>query len=448
MNLSLKKLKWLSILAPALFLGAFGFVLHYIFNKINFLLVNIAIFLLLGGGVYLFSHFIFSVIGKLQKNVEQRNRELSVINKIALYLGRSLNLDEILSTTIEELHKFFPDANMGLYIYHNNKLHLVEKRGQLYKEGNIIDLSSSAQDESLEGYTKAIKRGSLIVEKTKSSEYCLYSPLKSRKGLLGILLISRQRPFLSGELEALTTISNQLGFSIENSRLHSQVYELAIIEERERLAREVHDGLAQILGIVSLKSSIAQRLLSTGQITQAEFEIKEIEKVTQEAYVDAREMILGLRTYISEEGGIKKTLNEYIGKFKLTSGTKVELDIEEGMGLTFFPSVEIQLIRIIQEALSNVRKHANAGKAWVKFRSVDGHTYLTIEDNGQGFDISSLEQGDRLKYGLQTMKERAEKIGVTFKITSFPGLGTKVEIRLPVIKENGMRVESYESSSS
>lgn len=453
MNLTLKKLKWLSIVAPVLLFGAFGFFLHEIINKVDFLLANeelaeqIAFSFLLGGGAYLFSHFIFGVIGKLQKNIEERNREISAINKIALSIGRSLNLDEILSIAIEEIHAFFPGANIALYVSQANKLHLAEKRGQFGEAISIIDLNSSVPEEGLEGYVKAVKRGSIIVEEAKPGEYHLYSPLNSRKGLLGIIFICRNQPFQPGEMEALTTISSQLGFSIENARLHSKVYELAIIEERERIAREVHDGLAQILGFVSLKSSIAQSQLSAGQIVQAMSEIKEIEKVTQEAYVDAREAILGLRTYISEEGGIKKTLNEYLNKFSLTSRIKVELDIEEGIALKLSPPAEIQLIRIIQEALTNVRKHARAGKAWVKFRSVNGYTCLTIEDNGQGFDISSLKQGDKLGYGLQTMKERAEKIGASIKITSFPGLGTKVEISLPELREAGLRIETNESSS-
>lgn len=446
-HITLKKLKWLAFLAPALFIGAFEFVTHSFFYKVSKLWLDIADLLFIGGTAFLFSRFIFGIIGKLQKNVEERNNELSAINKIALALGRSFNLDEILSTTLDELHNSFRDTRIALYILNENKLHLVEKKG-LFKDLPLafVELNGTPQEKT-SGFIKAVRSGSSIIEQVNNTEHLAYLPFKGRKGVMGIICMSRNRPFQSRELETLNTISNQVGFSTENARLHSQTYEMATIEERERIAREVHDGLAQILGYVTLKASIVQRLLSAGQISQAEFEIKDIEKVTQEAYVDAREAILGLRTHISKEGGFIKTLNEYITRFKLSSGIKVELDTKDGQDLKFSSPEEIQLIRIIQEALTNIRKHAKAGKAWIRFRHHDDNALLIIEDNGQGFDISSADGQNKTRYGLQTMKERAEKIGASFQITSFAGLGTKIEVQLPIRNKAGVEIETYKSAS-
>ena len=446
LGVTVRKLKWLAFLAPVLFMGAFEFVTHSFFYQVNKLWLDLADILFIAGTAFLFSRFIFGIIDKLQKNVEERNNELSAVNKIALALGRSFNLDEILSTTLDELHNSFNDTRIALYILNENGLHLVEKKG-LFKDLPLafVDLNGTPQ-ENTSGFIKAVRRSSSIIEQV-NTEYLAYLPFKGRKGVMGIIFMSRNQPFHSRELETLNTISNQVGFSIENARLHSQTYEMATIEERERIAREVHDGLAQILGYVTLKASIVQRLLSEKQISQAESEIKDIEKVTQEAYVDAREAILGLRTYISEEGGLIKTLNEYIIRFKLSSGIKVELDTKDGQDLKFSSSEDIQLIRIIQEALTNIRKHAKAGKAWVRFRHHSDHIQLIIEDNGQGFDISSADVQNKTRYGLQSMKERAEKIGASFQITSFAGLGTKIEVKLPIRNKAGVEIETHKSAS-
>lgn len=446
-NVSLKKLKWLAFLAPALFIGAFEFITHSFFHQINKLWLDLADIIFIFGTAFLFSHFIFGIIDRLQKNIEERNNELSAINKIALALGRSLSLDEILSTTLEELHNSFRDAGIALYIRHESKLHLVDKKG-LFKDLplNFVEISGVPQEKT-SGFVEALKKGSPVVGQDNNTGHTVYLPLRSRKDVLGIVLVCRNSPFSSGVLEALNTISNQVGFSIENARLHSQTCELATIEERERIAREIHDGLAQILGYVTLKASIAQRLLAVKQVAQAESEVKEIEKVTQEAYVDAREAILGLRTCMSKEGGFIKTLSEYISRFKLSSGIKVELDTNDGQDLKLTFAEEIQLIRIIQEALTNVRKHAKAGKAWVRFKSHVDCTQLIIEDNGQGFDIARMDGKNKSRYGLQTMQERAEKIGAAFQVTSFIGLGTKIEVKLPGRNKAGVEVETYESAS-
>lgn len=448
LNITLKKLKWLAILAPALFIGAFEFVRHTLFYQINNIWFNLVTILLVAGAAYVFSDFVFGIIGRLQKNVEERNNELVAINKIALGLGRSLNQDEILSTATQDLYNSFHDTGIALYILHENKLHLLEKKGQLKDWApNFIDLTGAPLKKASYGLAEAVRKGSSLVEQVSSTEHLAYLPFKGRKGVLGIIFMARNRSFSSRELQTLNIISNQLGFSIENARLHSQVYEMATLEERERIAREVHDGLAQILGYVTLKASIAQRHLSARQISQAESDIKDIEKVTQEAYVDARETILGLRTYISKEGGLVKTLNEYISRFKLTSGIKAELETKDGQDLKFSSSEEIQLIRIIQEALTNIRKHAKARKAWIRFRTCDDSVQLIIEDDGQGFDISSIEGLNKTRYGLQTMKERTEKIGASFRITSFLGLGTKIEVNLPIRNKAGVELETYESAS-
>jgi signal transduction histidine kinase len=169
--------------------------------------------------------------------------------------------------------------------------------------------------------------------------------------------------------------------------------------------------------------------------------------VTQEAYADVREAILGLRTSISLEQDLLTTLREYLRKFRQNSNIAAELELECDDPVTLTPAAEVQLIRITQEALTNVRKHARASHAWVRIRIVGNMAEVSISDNGRGFDLlqSAAKEGH---FGLQTMRERAESVGGTVEILAAPGQGTTVQVRLPLATEGGRVYGSYKDTLS
>jgi len=212
--------------------------------------------------------------------------------------------------------------------------------------------------------------------------------------------------------------------------------EAAINQERARIAREMHDTLAQVLGYVNTKAQAVHRMLSHGSVEEAVVQLEQLASAARSAYADLREDILGLRTSVNSERRLKDSLLDYIRTWEQQSSIKVELEIDPDVDLDAIPSsAEIQLLRIIQESLANVRKHSNASSAKVKFEEVDNWLQVTIEDDGQGFDVHDQGRSDFPRFGISMMKERAEAIGGLLCINSEPGVGTTVIVRIPISHE-------------
>jgi signal transduction histidine kinase len=202
----------------------------------------------------------------------------------------------------------------------------------------------------------------------------------------------------------------------------------ATLQERERISREMHDGLAQVLGYIGYKIHAIADMLQKGDIAQARAGLHEVGGVARSAYADIREAILGLRTSITPDIGLMACLKEYMVRFQREWGIQTELIVEEGVPTSFPPATEVQLLRIIQEAMTNIRKHAEARRAVVRFARMGDHTSVIIQDDGKGFDPATVP-GQH--YGLATMRERAQLVNANLKIETGPNQGTRVIIGLP-----------------
>jgi len=207
---------------------------------------------------------------------------------------------------------------------------------------------------------------------------------------------------------------------------------LAALEERERIAREMHDGIAQVVGFLNLRIRVARQMLSSGRLADAEAELDQIQRIVREAYSDIRQSIGSLRTATGLEQGLEAAIRESAADFSDQNGIPVELALDEGKGISFPQEAEVQLVRIVQEALTNVRKHARATKVWIRLERHDGAALLAVEDDGIGFDPSGSDARRRRCFGLETMRERAESIGARMEVISVPGEGTRVQVRLPL----------------
>jgi len=269
---------------------------------------------------------------------------------------------------------------------------------------------------------------------------CLAVPLQRGEDMLGALCVVRRQEqrFTAEDSRLLEGLATQAAIAIENARLYEQTQQLAVLEERDRIAREMHDGLAQILGYISAKVKTASEFLDAGQMDQVRSQLDQIERVAEEAHADVRECILGLKSTVSGSRGLLPTLKEYVRNFSLSTGTghrprnriRAELVVENPLdAVSLSPTAEVQLLRIVQEALTNVRKHSDATQVWVRVSTRDHQFRVAIEDNGRGFQP---EPGDGLHFGLQMMRERAQSVGGTVEIHSQPGEGTRVVAILPL----------------
>jgi signal transduction histidine kinase len=216
----------------------------------------------------------------------------------------------------------------------------------------------------------------------------------------------------------------------ENARLFGQVQNMAALEERERIAREIHDGLAQVLGFLGIKTRVAQQQLSQGRIPQVEKDLEQMREIVQNAYDEVRQSILSLRTAGELEKGLRHAIEESASDFAEQNSIPVEVALAEVGEVSFPPEAEVQLVRIVQEALANVRKHSRAGRVGVRLLRTGGEAVLTVEDDGAGFDLADAAAKGRRCFGLQTMRERAESIGARLDVVSAPGQGTRIEVRL------------------
>ena len=237
------------------------------------------------------------------------------------------------------------------------------------------------------------------------------------------------------ELGELATAFNHMADQLERQKKDEahrmDLREQTIIEERERIARELHDGLSQLLGYVNTKAAAVRLFLKNRQIEAAESQLTQLEAAASEMSVETREAILGLKLAGAAEAGLTANLQEYIAQFCKLCDLKVLLDIAPAVKQRTFPlETELQLLRIVQEALTNVRKHALANEVTVRLAMDAGCLRLEICDNGVGFNTEPLQKNGHKQFGLLIMKERAEAIGAEFSLESSPGYGTHVRVSL------------------
>ncbi len=209
------------------------------------------------------------------------------------------------------------------------------------------------------------------------------------------------------------------------------VREHAIVEERKRIARELHDGLSQLLGFVNTKAIATRLLLEDDKIDLAGEQLTELEEAARDSFVDVRAAILGLHMASTTGEGLANSLRDYTSQFSRLTAIPVDLDVDPELDDRTLPAeIELQLLRIVQEALTNTRKHASASQAWIRMSQENNSLELSIWDDGVGFDPQAPASDADLKFGLDTMRERAETIGAEFRLDSSSGSGTRVVVRL------------------
>ncbi|HEY93714.1 MAG TPA: sensor histidine kinase [Dehalococcoidia bacterium] len=217
-----------------------------------------------------------------------------------------------------------------------------------------------------------------------------------------------------------------------NLNIRRRIEREAIIEERRRIAREIHDGVAQSLGYLNMKTKLVSDTFSPDDIVQVVKELSEIQKVVQGTYEDIRESIDQLSHEIRNVP-IISALSTYIAEFSATNGIKVDFDYPRPFpGLS--PVAELQLYRIAQEALTNIRRHAFATEVEIKLERSDEAIGMMIKDNGQGFILEELEESPAGYHGLNIIRERAETLGGELDISTSPGYGTALMVTLPLDK--------------
>jgi len=217
------------------------------------------------------------------------------------------------------------------------------------------------------------------------------------------------------------------------ARLLQQQRALATLEERERVARELHDGVGQVLGYVSLQVEATRKLLEDGNASAADAQLARLAAVARDAHADVREHILDLRATPSTQRPFFATLSSYLDGFTRNYDIQTDLTVSPGLEeRAFGPEARAQLFRIIQEAMSNARKHGDAKRVRITFERGERLAHVVIQDDGRGFDSAALASGKGKGFGLQFMRERADEFGGRVEVKAIPGEGTRVVVEVPL----------------
>jgi two-component system nitrate/nitrite sensor histidine kinase NarX len=228
------------------------------------------------------------------------------------------------------------------------------------------------------------------------------------------------------ERSLLEALCGHLASGVENLRLNSLEKEAAISQERHLLARELHDSIAQSLAFLKIQVQLMRGAVQADNSTEIKQVLEEIDAGVRESYGDVRELLLHFRTRTNTED-IEPALATTLRKFEHQSGLKSSFSMQ-GQGMPLSPDLQIQALHIVQEALSNVRKHARASQVWLDVQQQPAWRF-EVRDDGVGF-MPEDDQRDETHVGLRIMTERAHRIGAALEVISTSGVGSSVVLTL------------------
>ncbi len=439
-----RRVKWLAILAPIGFVGVLEYTryaLAPVFSTWQGHLLMIAVVLL---GAVFFYGALFSVVDTFQDKLEQRSDELAAMHEAGLDILSELSLDAVLQKVVARAKDLLRTRYGALSVYDNKgRIHQFVTTGISSEVANRI--GSPPSGEGILGIVLREGQRMRIADLAKDPRACglpphhpqmrslLAVPVVSRAPFRGNLYVSEKlddSAFTADDEEILIRLATQAAIAVDNAHLYAQVESLAVTEERLRLAREMHDGQAQVLAFVNAKAQTVRELQRAGRPEEADEQLEQMAKAAREVYAEVREGILGLRATVDSESGLSDAVRQHVERWQDQSGIPVALELGELPRLR--AEVELQLLRILQESLANVRKHSSADRVEVTLTVRDGKIIAKVSDDGRGFDPAAFGRGGRPRFGLATMRERAEAIGAKLETRSELGVGTVVALELPM----------------
>ncbi len=382
-----------------------------------------------------------SQVEKQTDRIKQKTNSLEILYDVAASINAASDLDDLLTRFLHTL-KEVVNARAGSVrmLTHDNHMRLVASTGldsHIVEQETLVDIErclcgKAAREGAVHTLSDLSSCGEFAGRSFFGDEKIemIAVPLLYRGKTLGVYnLFTEQTGLVEREdmKSLLTSISHHLGMAIEKSRLDEETNLLSIMEERTRMANELHDSLAQSLASLRFQVRVLDETLHSGDESELWHVLERIENSLDEAYTELRELIAHFRAPIDKRGLIP-AVQQAVERFRRDSQISAYLQLEwDNKPLP--AEIEIQVLRIIQEALANIRKHSQANAVRVIMRSLPGGEFLVLaEDDGIGIqEIDSGGPGEHL--GLKILKERAARIGGTLRIESEPGEGTRVILK-------------------
>jgi two-component system nitrate/nitrite sensor histidine kinase NarX len=376
----------------------------------------------------------------LEGKVADRTKELATLNTLATVVSRSLDLEKILNDALDEA--------LGIMRMEKGQAFLMEEESQ-----SLVLIAHRRLSDELVRYTAqlplgastsglAAREGRPVVRKVvdypgtklkdlmqrEGIQFVISTPLMAKGKTVGTIDLGAAalRTVDPEELSLLAAIGHQIGVAVENARLYEQAQQLAVIKERNRLARDLHDSVMQALYGVTMYAEAAARQLASGARDLTASYLHEIRDTAQESLREMRLLIFELRPPILRREGLVTALRARLEAVEERVGMQTEFKVD-GCG-PLSPEIEKDLYRVAQEALNNALKHAQASRVSVHLGQRDGIVTLEIADDGVGFDPSAAR--GKGGFGLRGMQERVTRLGGRLTVQSHPGKGTQIKVEL------------------
>jgi two-component system sensor histidine kinase DevS len=372
----------------------------------------------------------------------RRTEDLALINDIASALTASLELDEVLNKTLAVVMNYTKVEVGEIFLLEDDSetLRMVLHRGQAAEafwtrnrfslgEGTVGEVARSGQARVTTDLSADVQYLRPAVVKAGFRQIA-YWPLKSGESLMGVMSVATRsdQPLANRGLELVGAVANWAGLAIENSQLHQNARRLAVLEERDRIGMDLHDGIIQSVYAVGLTLENASHVVAEDP-SAARLHIKEAIDGLNQAIRDIRAYILDLRPRQMGNEGLLSGLRRLATEYRANTFAEVALKVPES-GLDHLLQSNAQvLFHICQEALANAAKHAAAKHVDVNVWTTEDRVVLEIHDDGRGFAVEKMST--TIGHGLSNMQTRAHSAGGDVDISSAPGEGTTVLAWIP-----------------
>jgi signal transduction histidine kinase len=381
-------------------------------------------------------------LAALNEAQHRRAEQFRLLTEVSQRFTSTLEFKDVLQQVVRLIQQAFG--------YYHVAIGMVEEDAVVYRVGSGIlwddphfqfkPARLKVGKEGLSGWVAASGEPLLIADVSLEPRYVwmqgsqtrseLTVPISVKDNIIGVLDIQSDQlnQFDHTDLELMQSLANQAGVAIENARLYEQAKQVAVLEERNRLARELHDSVTQTLYGMTLYAQAAAGQLSLGNLEQVAENLREIQDTSQEVLAEMRLLIHELRPPVLERDGLDIAIQLRLTAVEGRAGLKTSLKSDLAGRLPL--AIEEGLFRIAQEALNNVVKHAHASAVEVSLLRHENEVTLEVSDDGIGFDQQAVKAHGGL--GLPAMQERAAALGGQLSVWSSPGKGTRVvmEVRI------------------
>lgn len=363
----------------------------------------------------------------------QRALELETVAKVSAAAASILDLERLLTTLTELARATFPSYHLDIYLLDAETDTFEAAPGRDETPHRI----AASDPRALVARAARLRQGVMVNDASIAPEGVLSPglrgarsemavPMIAAKQVVGVLVVQSAEPerFSQGDIRVMSTLADLMAVAIENARLYRAAHELAVFEERNRLARELHDSVSQALFGIALGTRTAQRLLARDPARLDE-PLDYVLALAEAGLSEMRALIFELRPELLENDGLKAALAAQVASLQARHQIEVDADLCDEPELPI--ALKEALYRIAREALHNTVKHARASRVWVHMACLPDGIILELADNGVGFDPSASFPGH---LGLKSMRERAQAAGASFALHSAPGEGTRIVVEV------------------